>query len=231
MLVVSRAAATSVDLNSNRDRMTPEKIDLLPTLQSTIARLSEEFNQISSGRKELVSALVAFIQTRKKQGLPVCLNFICTHNSRRSHIAQLWAQAAARYYQIPDVYCFSGGTEATSFNPRAIKAMREAGFSIVPVTDGDNPFYNVRFTESGEGLSVFSKRYDDPFNFRGDFAAVMTCSHADENCPLVPGAIVRIALTYDDPKDFDGTPQEGSKYTERVHEIGRETLYAFSQVR
>jgi arsenate reductase len=58
----------------------------------------------------------------------------------------------------------------------------------------------------------------------------MTCTHADENCPLVAGADVRISLPYDDPKAFDNTPLEAAKYTERVHEIGREILYAFSLV-
>ena len=64
-----------------------------------------------------------------------------------------------------------------------------------------------------------------------DFAAVMTCSHADEHCPFIPGATARIALTYDDPKDFDDTPLESEKYRERVMQIGREILYAFSQVK
>jgi arsenate reductase (thioredoxin) len=206
------------------------KSQLLPALQITVDKLSAEFKQISSTRRDLLASLTDFIQLRTKQHLPVNLNFICTHNSRRSHIAQLWAQAAANYYGIPNVHCFSGGTEATAFNPRAVKAMREAGFSIKSIKEADNPLYEVRFAESTEPGIVFSKRYDDAFNSSKDFAAVMTCSHADENCPIIFGAIKRIALTYDDPKDFDGTTLEESKYSERVHEIGREILYAFSKV-
>jgi arsenate reductase len=129
------------------------------------------------------------------------------------------------------VETFSGGTEATAFNPRAVKAMQETGFDIVTKKDGQNPVYEVKYSNEAAPLTIFSKKYDDPFNPNKNFAAVMTCSHADENCPLVVGAAARIALTYNDPKDFDGTPQEAAKYSERVHEIGREILYAFSQVK
>jgi arsenate reductase (thioredoxin) len=203
---------------------------LLLSLQHTAEALIKQFDQINPDRKHVLNQLADFIQARRVSNLPVYLNFICTHNSRRSHIAQLWAQVAAHYYHIPGVFCFSGGTEATAFNPRAVKAMQEAGFSIVMTKDGENPVYEVRFAEGIDPVVSFSKKYDDPFNHNTDFAAVMTCSHADENCPLVIGASTRIALTYDDPKNFDGTPIEAAKYAERVHEIGRELLFAFSIV-
>lgn len=204
---------------------------LLPALQQTAEELIRQFDQISPERKLILQQLTTFIQTRYASGIPVYLNFICTHNSRRSHIAQLWAQAAAHYYQVPKVMCFSGGTEATAFNPRAVRALQKAGFSIAVTREGDNPVYEVRFAAGVAPVVSFSKTYDDPVNHNQDFAAVMTCSHADENCPLVPGATARIALTYDDPKNFDGTALEESKYTERVHEIGRELLFAFSRVK
>lgn len=206
------------------------KSTLYPSLINNIHQFEKEYNQISEDRKQILKQLVSYIEKKKKADEPVTLNFICTHNSRRSHIAQLWAQTAAYYYGIDNVSCFSGGTEATAFNPRAAKAMQEAGFSIKLTKDGNNPTYEVRFSDGAEPVIAFSKTYDDPFNHNKDFAAIMTCSHADENCPLVTGATARIALTYDDPKEFDGTPLEATKYSERVHEIGREILFAFSQV-
>jgi arsenate reductase len=205
--------------------------NLLPTLNETKEKLVKEFNQISAERIELLNELTQFVQHKVKAGQKVYLNFICTHNSRRRHLSQIWAQAAAYYYGVPGVECFSGGTEATAFNPRAVKAMQEAGFNISITKDGDNPVYEVRFAADATPIVAFSKKYDDPFNHNKDFAAIMTCSHADENCPLVLGASGRIALTYDDPKEFDGTPLEAAKYSERVHQIGREILYAFSQVK
>ncbi len=204
---------------------------LLSTLNVTTGELVKQFNEISAERKELLNVLIQFIENKVKAGRKVYLNFICTHNSRRSHLSQIWAQAAAYYYGIKDVECFSGGTEATAFNPRAIKAMQDAGFDISKTKDGENPVYEVRFASHAPPIIAFSKKYDDPFNHNQDFAAIMTCSHADENCPLVLGASKRIALTYDDPKEFDGTPLEAAKYSERVHQIGRDILYAFSQVK
>jgi len=205
--------------------------DLFPSLQVTVDKLIQEFDQIPQDRRKLLSELTNFIQKKKGAGDKVFLNFICTHNSRRSHIAQLWALVAAHYFAIGNVECFSGGTEATAFNPRAVKAMQGAGFDIRKSKEGENPVYEVKFSKDIAPVISFSKKYDDPFNQNKDFAAIMTCSQADQNCPLVLGASARIALTYDDPKDFDGTPLETAKYNERVHQIGTEILFAFSQVR
>lgn len=204
---------------------------LLPSLAPLVSQLTAEFDSIPVARKNILHQLADVVSANVQQRQPSFLNFICTHNSRRSHLAQLWAQTAAWYYGIPQVMCFSGGTEATAFNPRAVTAMREAGFQIDLITAGDNPVYQVHFAPAAPPVVAFSKKYDDPFNAANSFVAIMTCSHADENCPLVLGASARIAITYDDPKDFDGTPLEGVKYAERVREIGREILYAFSQIK
>ncbi|HEY0654027.1 MAG TPA: protein-tyrosine-phosphatase [Chryseosolibacter sp.] len=204
---------------------------LLPKLERKIAALTQTFPKISDDRKSILAELTEYVQNGKKKNESIRLNFICTHNSRRSHISQIWAQAAATFYGTPHVECFSGGTEATAFNPRAAAAMASAGFDISMVKAGANPVYEVRFSDSVPPMTIFSKRFDDPFNPPKDFAAVMTCSHADENCPLIIGAAKRIALTYDDPKEFDGTPFESEKYAERVDEIGAEILFAFSKVK
>ena len=204
---------------------------LLSALSATVVKLTDEFDEIPTERKETLKELTQFVQRKTDAHQNIYLNFICTHNSRRSHLSQLWAQAAAHYYGIENVFCYSGGTEATAFNPRAVKAMQDAGFSITKTKEGDNPVYEVKYAEGAVSIIAFSKKYDDPFNHNKDFAAIMTCSHADENCPLVVGASGRIALTYDDPKEFDGTPQEAAKYAERVHQIGREIFYSFSHVK
>ncbi|MEO5975980.1 MAG: protein-tyrosine-phosphatase [Chryseolinea sp.] len=200
-------------------------------LSETVEQLTREFSQIPAGRKETLKELTQFVQAKIAAHQKIYLNFICTHNSRRSHLSQLWAQAAAHYYRIYNVESLSGGTEATAFNPRAVKAMQDVGFCINKIKEGSNPVYDVHYSDDTPPVIAFSKKYDDPFNHTKDFAAIMTCSHADENCPLVLGASSRIALTYDDPKEFDGTPQEAAEYAERVHQIGREIFYAFSQVK
>ncbi len=202
-----------------------------PPLSETIEALVGNFGSIPSERKQILNQLTDFVQAKSERQEKINLIFICTHNSRRSHISQIWAQAAAAYYGIGNVVSYSGGTEATAFNPRAVKAMEEAGFKITSSSNGTNPIYEVRFSDEANEVIAFSKKYDSETNPQKGFAAVMTCSHADENCPVVIGMEKRISLPYNDPKDFDGTPQEASKYAERVREIGTEILYAFSQVK
>jgi arsenate reductase (thioredoxin) len=198
------------------------------SLQTTIDKLVSEFDSIPGERKIILEQLAEFVETKSKQNQKVELIFICTHNSRRSHISQIWAQTAAAYYEIQNVLSYSGGTEATAFNPRAVQAMETVGFKINEASHADNPLYEISFSADANAVAAFSKRYDSEANPKKNFAAIMTCSHADENCPVVFGMEKRISLPYNDPKDFDGTKQETAKYLERVNEIGREVLYAFS---
>lgn len=203
---------------------------LLPALETFVSTNLLDFTSLASDRKVLLKELADYITNKSATQNKINLIFICTHNSRRSHISQLWAQAAATYYGIGNVRCYSGGTEATAFNPRAVKAMREAGFDIHEKTGGENPLYSITFSSHADPIPVFSKAYDHPENPAQKFCAVMTCSHADEHCPFIPGVEKRIALTYNDPKEFDDTPLESAKYAERTKEIGRELFYAFSLV-
>jgi hypothetical protein len=202
---------------------------LLPALGHYVATALEEFDQIPEERKAELTRLTAYVQAKVQQDQPVQLTFICTHNSRRSHLSQLWAQVAAYCYQVPNVKAYSGGTEVTAFNPRAVRAIEAAGFEVEKTGVDPNPVYLVRYADGQPPVRSFSKVYDEGGNPTADFGAVMTCTHADQNCPFIPGA-VRIALPYEDPKAFDGTDQEGVKYAERCRQIARELLYAFSQV-
>jgi arsenate reductase (thioredoxin) len=210
---------------------TPQHNDFYEILRNNIKKLTDQFDQIQSDRKAILKELSGFIKEKIKANQKIELTFICTHNSRRSHISQIWAQAAASYYGINNVFSYSGGTEATAFNPRAVKAMEEVGFKILKTTESENPVYEIYYSDTSKPVISFSKKYDAEYNPQQNFIAVMTCSHADENCPLVVGAAKRISLNYNDPKDFDGTPQESAKYSERVSEIGREILFVFSEVK
>jgi arsenate reductase len=172
--------------------------------------------------------LAAYIREKRAAGLPVKLIFICTHNSRRSHFGQVWAQIAAHYFGVAPVDCFSGGTETTACNPRTVAALERAGLEAQPVTAGDNPVYLLRYADGANPLAAFSKVYDQAPNPRKDFAAVMTCSQAEENCPFVPGAEKRFSITYDDPKVSDHTPGETAAYDARCRQIAGEMLYVFS---
>jgi protein-tyrosine phosphatase/arsenate reductase len=200
-------------------------------LESSINQRLTEFDRIPDERRARLGEIARFVEQRVAGGAPARLTFICTHNSRRSHMSQIWAQTAAHTYGVPNVETFSGGTEATAFNPRAVAAIQRAGFRVDVTGEGDNPVYRVRHHEGAEPMEAFSKVYDQPPNPKEDFAAIMTCSQADESCPLVLGAAARIAIPFDDPKAFDGTDQESDKYDERCRQIAREMLYVFSRVR
>ena len=207
-------------------------VTLFEPLQVTINQLTQEFESIPDERKKILRQLTNFIKDKNSSKEKIELIFICTHNSRRSHISQIWGEVAAAYYGVKNVISYSGGTEATAFNPRAANALESVGFRIKKNDNSGNPKYEVLYSDQSNPVVAFSKRYDDVHtNPHEKFAAIMTCSHADENCPLVFGMEKRISLPYNDPKDFDGTNRETEKYLERVKEIGRELLYAFSIVK
>lgn len=180
---------------------------------------------ISEERKNILKPLIDYLNN--VEGVAK-LNFICTHNSRRSQFAQIWAQVAASFYEV-DVQCYSGGIEVTEFNENAINAVRRAGFKVMPLK-GENPQFHVTFSKELRPIVCYSKLYNDPANPVNGFAAIMTCSDADEKCPLIPGAETRIALNYSDPKEFDGTAKQNNKYDERCIQIANEMFYVFSQL-
>lgn len=192
--------------------------------------LQGERGLIPDTRQHELAELGAYISQKIKSGQTAKLTVICTHNSRRSHIGQLWLAAAAAFYGIEGVAAFSGGTEATAFNPRAVAAMRRAGFDISGSEEEANPRYTARWGAELPELVLFSKKYDDPENPQQGFAAIMVCSDADEACPFIPGAEKRFAIRYDDPKAADGTPEEAAIYDERCRQIGREMLFAMRHI-
>lgn len=200
---------------------------IIENLVKLIKPLEQRFEEISEERKKLLAEFSKYIYEKTENVEEVNLTFICTHNSRRSHMTQIWAQTAAEYFNVPNVRCYSGGTEATAFNPRAVKAIREFGFKIDKKDESVNPVYLVHFSEEKDPLECFSKIYDDRYNPQKNYSAIMTCSHADENCPIVFGAERRFPIRYDDPKEFDDTELEEAKYLERFEQIGIEMLFVF----
>ena len=81
-------------------------LSLNPYLMTTLLYKTIEaldFSGLSKERKKILDLLVAFIQEKKTAQAPIKLHFICTHNSRRSHLSQIWAQAMAAYYKVPHV--------------------------------------------------------------------------------------------------------------------------------
>lgn len=185
------------------------------------------FSNISDVRKEhLKSIAESLIEDIKKHG-EIHLNFICTHNSRRSQFAQLWSFIIADHYQLP-IHSYSAGTEVTAFNERAVKSITDLGCKVA-FEEGNNPKYEVSIDRK-KSLEMYSKVYNDKCFDEIKFIAIMTCSDADKNCPMIPSASRRISLSYEDPKVYDDTDIEEEMYKQRLLEIGLEIMYVFTKV-
>ena len=201
-------------------------MNFYPKLEETIRSL--DLDKISTDRKKNLQLIINYIQKKYDQKSQINLNFICTHNSRRSQLTQVWAKAISKYYGI-EIYSYSGGVEITEFNINAVNSLINSGFKI-DNEEGTSPKYSVSFSEKEKPIIAYSKLFDDETNPKKNFLAIMTCSHADENCPMIFGAEDRIPLRYDDPKLYDNTPLQEQKYLERSNEIATELSYIFSKI-
>jgi len=203
---------------------------LLESLGDSVRAATSSFDRIPEDRRRELEKISDFIRSKTTAGETASAIFICTHNSRRSHLSQVWAQTAATYYGVTGFKSFSGGVEVTACNERTVTALKRAGFEVTDSTGGMNPVYLVKYSEKAEPIRSFSKLYTDHTNPHGKFVAVMTCDHADANCPLVQGASLRAPIHYTDPKVADGTPAEAATYDERSRQIAREMFYMMSLV-
>jgi arsenate reductase (thioredoxin) len=202
--------------------MKDQLIASLKSFEANISSLSEE-------RKEKLLPLVYYILDNQRDNDPSELIFVCTHNARRSHMAQLWAAAAALYCDLENIETFSGGIEVTRIHPNALASLERSGFEFSGDDDGKNPSFLVQLGESIM-LEVFSKAYGDDTNPQKNFAAVLVCSEAAEACPNVEGASLRLPISYDDPKEFDGSEKAEEMYDKRSVQIGTEMLYVMKTV-
>jgi arsenate reductase len=200
-----------------------------PTLSQTIQQVS--LIQLTEERKSILQPLVDYLYDKIDSNDEIRLTFICTHNSRRSHLAQVWAQTMAYHFGINTFQCYSGGTEVTALFPKIVQTLLLQGFQIETLSTSNNPVYAIKYDDNALPIIGFSKTYDDTFNPKAQFAAIMTCSSADEGCPIVVGAEKRFPIRYEDPKVFDGTAQMDAIYVERSIEIASELFYVFSKIR
>jgi arsenate reductase (thioredoxin) len=216
-------------INTKTRKMTTTQSSLFSEIENVIQNLNIE--SLSAERKDTLQPLIDFIQSKVINQQEIRLNLICTHNSRRSHLSQVWAQTASAYFNIKNVFCYSGGTEATAMFPMVAKTLAKQGFQIKNISEGSNPVYTIKYAVNEHPIIGFSKTYDDEFNPQSEFVAILTCSQADGGCPFIAGAEKRIPITFEDPKAFDNTPQQAGKYEERSLQIATEMFYVFSQIK
>lgn len=198
---------------------------------STWLRSVEEEHQINPADRHslYLQKLAEWIAGRHKKGVVANLNFICTHNSRRSQFAQTLCHVVQKWMNVTYVNSYSGGTEVTACNERTIKTLERIGLNIH--SEGDNnPIYTISDNQLDINIQLWSKQYDNEVNPREGFAAIMTCDHADENCPFIPGAEIRIPLTYVDPKYSDDTDEESAAYDHTCKIIATDKIRLFRAV-
>lgn len=215
------------------------QIKLEKKLQSYCSTLEKEFSQIPTEQKKELEEIAEYILEKQFAGKSTSVLYICSHNSRRSHFGQVWLQTAAAYYGIQNIQTFSGGTSVTALNSRTADAMKRAGFDVAKSTiqivqsedNVPNFPYEISYSKEVPPMLLYSKKYTDTNNPKKEFLAIMVCSEADKTCPNVEGAELRIAMPYDDPKYYDGTPSEIQKYDERCRQIARDQFYIMSYVK
>ncbi len=186
--------------------------------------------KVGLDRKQLLDEIISDLKASSLKEEEILLNFICTHNSRRSQFAQVWAWILADYYELPFIKTYSGGTEVTEVYPTVISTLESIGVDVDRENEVSNPVYKLRLGEGIEPLMLYSKLYDASENPTSNFLAFMTCSSADEGCPFVAGSIKRYSLTYEDPKFSDGTNEEETVYLNKCIEIGSELKYVFQRL-
>jgi arsenate reductase len=202
-----------------------------PRLQQYLEECVSQRDTIPNERRDQLKSVAEYVRKKIDGGQTAKLTFICTHNSRRSHLSQIWAHVAAGYYRLERIETYSGGTEGTAFNPRAVAAIERAGLRVeADDAKASNPRYKVFSSDVASPQICFSKVFDAEPNPTKDYCAVMTCSQADEACPVVIGCDLRAPIRYEDPKVADDTPMESERYDERSRQICTEMLYMMSLV-
>jgi len=202
----------------------------LEPLRPLIRQKVSTASLVPTDRREVLNRAADRIAENLRTDGTIHLKFICTHNSRRSHLSQVWAEVAAAYFEISGITTSSGGTAVTACNPRTIRSLRRSGFSVVQAAPGENPMYLLQFGDDSPVLRLYSKLHDAPEQPDRNFIAMLCCADADESCPEIPGALARVPLHYADPKSADGTPNEAAAYDQCSHLIAAEMFYLMSRV-
>ncbi len=199
---------------------------MLKTIQETISNI--DISNIYIHRKNILDELALYITDKLSKKEKVRLNFICTHNSRRSILSQVWGHTFAQYFHLKDIYCYSGGTESTTVPNNTLKILEKLGFLVLPIKED---IFAVKYNKNGTPVIIFSKTYNNKFNPTDNFIAIMTCEDADKACPVVYGAERRFSLPYKDPKQFDTLPNVLEKYQKISIQIATEIFYLFSKIK
>lgn len=193
-------------------------------------KLASKKIKLAVERKIILLKVAETVAKEYTDNKVVNLNFICTHNSRRSQLGQVWAFYAAHYFKL-NIHAFSGGTEVTAFYRGTVKTLQSVGFDFKVIDfSHQNPKYLISFNGSTDTILGFSKRFDNETN-KEPFIAITTCNNADTNCPFIPTALDRFHLPFVDPKFSDSTSEQAEAYLKTNEQIAAEVSFIFNEVK
>ena len=198
--------------------------NLFKKVREYSATLENEFDQIPDNHRQSLEQIGDYLLQKLQSNKDAKVLLISRHNSRRSHMGQLWLMTAAEYYGIGNVATFSGGIEPTELDSRVIRALKKCGFKISTTKRSENPTY---LTSNGPGNSymVFAKQYNGGQNPTSDFIAVVLSEVVNKKLETIPGADKKVPMLYEDLENFDGSPEEERKYDEGCRQIARAMFY------
>ena len=182
---------------------------------------------ISDERRQFLADAAESCVEETKSG-KINLLCVCTHNSRRSQFSHFWSAYFAEKMGLSSVSAHSCGTEATECNPRTLQALSRAGVSVSTEGVNENPKSTCVF--NGTEVVLYSKAFGEATLPDNSIVALMCCDDADQKCPIVPGAISRVALHYRDPKYADSTADESKAYDYANLTIAAEMQFFVSQI-
>jgi len=131
------------------------------------------------------------------------LYFLYTGNSCRSQMAEGWGKK----YLGEEWEVKSAGIEAHGLNPKAVKAMAEAGIDISQQT---------------------SDVIDPHILNHADFVVTL-CGDAADKCPVTPPTVRREHWGFDDPAKAEGTDEEKWETFQRVRDEIEARIRAFAE--
>ena len=204
-------------------------VDMTSNILENIERFVHQITFIDEERKILLNLLSDSIYEQLQQQKTISLAFICTHNSRRSHLAQMWFWLACQRFGLTNIECLSAGTEKTALNDRIVDSARRFGLTIQTKDRSTNPIYQLSSPLADQQLSLFSKKVEELPNSINKPMAIMVCDHASENCPYVNFKKVG-HLHYVDPKYADDTIEESMVYDKTLQRIACEMIYLAEQL-
>lgn len=204
---------------------------LFPAIRTYLQKQEAVLFTVAAVHQASLQKLGAWLKQRARQHSDIVI--VCTGNSRRSILTSTLGNCIAAYRGWSGVRFHSAGTEPSAFNPRTVTALQQCGLIISPKGSqaqvgkggGKNPHYRVQWGKAASSEMVeYSKALGDVSLPGKDFAVVMVCTEADHTCPTVEGALLRLAMPFEDPKAFDGTPREVEEYAKTRDLIARTLL-------